>query len=78
MLDKLNELWYNISRKLRLNMEIKTCEEYVLAELDKMAKELEALQKRYDGLEETYASLYQRHEKLLENYYRVVEFVEGK
>lgn len=59
-------------------MEIKTCEEYVLAELDRATRELEELQKRHDGLEEAYASLHQRHEELLEKYYRVVDIIGGK
>ena len=61
MLDKLNELWYNISRKLRLNMEIKTCEEYVLAELEKKQEEIELLQSKCDALKKQYNELRSRY-----------------
>ena len=61
MLDKLNELWYNISRKLRLNMEIKTCEEYVLAELEKKQQEIELLQSKCDTLKKQYNELRSRY-----------------
>ena len=56
-------------------MEIKTCEQYVLAELEKLRNENEALRQQNEEEKEGWAEIVSNLNKKLANYQQVIEAV---